>query len=136
MKANVSKLREGDKIRQYRKEDHFYSQLSMIDPSSGREVVCARFYSPFRGSNIYACIWVRPCDLRADESAYGFGGGKAGGYGYHKASAALADAISDAGIELDEEISGHGGAAMESAIYAIARANTGKRKFYMVRAHG
>ncbi|MEO1208425.1 MAG: hypothetical protein AAFX78_02685 [Cyanobacteria bacterium J06638_20] len=136
MKANVSNLRYGDKLRQNRKENHFYSQLALIDPASGREVVTARFYGTLRGSTVYACIWVRPCDLSAEKSAYGLGGGKAGGYGYHKASAALAEAISDAGITLDESITGRGDAPMESALYAIAKANTGKRKFFMVRAHG
>lgn len=133
MKANVSNLRYGDKLRQNRKDNGFYKQLAMIDPKTGREIVTARFYMPGQTTQ-YACIWVYG-DIGSEESAYGSGGGRAGGYGYHKASAALAEAISDAGITLDQSISARGDATMESALYAIARANTGKRKFFMVRAH-
>ena len=53
-----------------------------------------------------------------------------------KESAALEEAIEDAGIELDSPISGHGDSAMDDALQAIARAVTGKRKFFKVRAHG
>ncbi|MFX5068880.1 hypothetical protein ABTC68_19770, partial [Acinetobacter baumannii] len=66
---------------------------------------------------------------------YGRGQGKAGGYGYHKPSAALADAISDAGIRLSRSISGCGDDVMRDACEAIARALTGKRRFIVHVAH-
>lgn len=50
------------------------------------------------------------------------GQGKAGGYGYHKDSAALADAIDSAGIKLDRSISGVGSEAMREALLAIGTA--------------
>lgn len=65
-------------------------------------------------STMYASIWIY------DEKHHTSGTGKAGGYGYHKASAAIADAIESAGIELDEDISGRGDSAIEESLEAIA----------------
>lgn len=50
------------------------------------------------------------------------GNGKAGGGGYHRASAALHHACDAAGIELSEDISGIGECAMRAAMESIARA--------------
>jgi hypothetical protein len=49
------------------------------------------------------------------------GSGKASGFGYHRGSAALADAIDNAGIALSQDINGSGDAAMDRAVMAIAR---------------
>lgn len=137
MKANVSNMNQNSEtLISNRKEDHFFSQRSLIDPKTGREAICVRFYHAPRGSVMYCCVWVNPCDYNAPESSYGHGGGRAGGYGYCKASAAFDDAVRSMGIELNESVSGRGDAALESAMYAIAKANTGKRKFFMVRANG
>ena len=48
--------------------------------------------------------------------------GRATGCGYHRASAALAEAISNAGFTLSESISGVGDSAMRNALLAIAKA--------------
>lgn len=48
------------------------------------------------------------------------GHGTAGGYGYHRPSAALQEALMSAGIKLVEPIDGAGDWAMESALLAIA----------------
>lgn len=61
------------------------------------------------------------------------GNAKAGGYGYCKCSAALGQAIDDAGIALSERIHGVGDAAMERAIKAIGKA-MGFNKITLVRA--
>lgn len=50
------------------------------------------------------------------------GKGRANGYGYHKESAAIADAIDSAGIKLDVDISGVGDKAIRDALAAIGRA--------------
>ena len=67
-------------------------------------------------STVYASIWVHSTDHQTS------GTGKAGGYGYHKASAAIAEAIKSAGIELDKDIAGAGESAIEQALGAIAYA--------------
>lgn len=72
-----------------------------------------------RSSSVaYASIWVHP----KGGNDYRSGAGKAGGYGYHRASAALQEAIASAGITLAVPIDGAGDSAMRAAVLAIARA--------------
>lgn len=126
IKANVVNLCETD--RTYgRHESGFYREIAVLSPADGHAIVTARIYWP--GQTAYCALWI------SDKTRYGRGQGKAGGGGYHKASAALADAIKDAGVELDRSISGVGDAAMEQACEAIARALTGKRRFIVHVAH-
>lgn len=81
------------------------SQFILIDKKTEREVVVARTYMG-RGrsaSQVKAAIWVDLSDkkkLAGWEYGYTSGSGQAGGYGYDKASTAIADAIESAGIEL------------------------------------
>jgi hypothetical protein len=65
-------------------------------------------------STVYASIWVQ-------YGNYCAGHGKAGGYGYHKASAAIEDAIRSAGFTLERSIGGVGESAIEGALRAIAK---------------
>lgn len=64
-------------------------------------------------SRIYASVWV--CGRYS-------GHGWAGGWGYHKASAAAHAAIRSAGITLSASIDGGGDSMIEEALGAIARA--------------
>lgn len=125
MKADVSGLRETAKNA--RRQNGFYREIAVIDPATGRAPVVARIYWP--GQTAYCSLWI------GTGEKHGRGAGSAGGGGYHKASAALADAIRDAGITLTQSISGVGDQAMESACEAIARAATGKRRFIVHVAH-
>lgn len=127
MKVNFQNLDYFDGLHKFRKESSFWKQISAIDPRMGRELVTARWYGS--GSTVYCCLWVH------GDGRHGSGAGKAGGYGYHKPSAALHVAIELAGIKLDQAIHGRGDQDMESAIEAIAKAVTGKRNIYIVRAH-
>ena len=79
-------------------------------------IITARCYMgrSANASTMYASIWIY------DEKHHTSGSSKAGGYGYHKASAAIADAIESAGIELDEDISGRGDSSIEESLEAIA----------------
>jgi len=70
------------------------------------------------GSTWSACLWVNS----SLSKIYTSGTGSAGGYGYHKTSAAAQEAINNAGFELSESISGVGDQAIETAIKAIAAA--------------
>ena len=67
-------------------------------------------------STIYASLWVYDAEHRTS------GTGKAGGYGYHKESEAIAEAVKSAGISLDKGISGEGSSAIDDALKAIAAA--------------
>jgi hypothetical protein len=61
-----------------------------------KTVVTARCYMgrSRSASTVYASVWIHGDDI------YTSGHGSAGGYGYHKESAAIDDAITSAGIEL------------------------------------
>lgn len=66
-----------------------------------QEVVCVRTYFNERGTGmqpVRACVWITPAVDSGEE--WRSGAGSAGGCGYHKESAAIADALADAGVEL------------------------------------
>ena len=109
------------------------NRIVLIDKKTEREVLDTGFYMA-RGRNaqtVYCSIWVHTKDGKEHS-----GHGKAGGGGYHKESAALADAIASAGISLwgdqynrtktpkdtKAHISGCGERAMHDACNAIAYA--------------
>ena len=84
-----------------------------------RELIDCRLYMSRSGdgaSPVYCSLWITGGDR------YTSGAGRANGYGYHKASAAVSDAISSAGIRLDERIDGIGDSAINDALTAIATA--------------
>lgn len=126
MKANVKNIRECDKAHNSRKEKGFFKGIAVLD-NRGGSIVTARFYQT--GIVCYCVVWVHGDD------ASGLGGGRASGYGYHKPSAALSEALNRAGITLDEPISGRGDKAMREACEAVARAVTSKRKLIVHVAH-
>lgn len=131
MKADTENLHDHCGMGSYRKEKGFYRQISIICPRDGSSIVTARFYWPGRdgASNCYACVWIWGGD------SHGHGGGKAGGYGYHKESAALESALHNAGVYLSENIGGRGDSAIRDALTAVARAVTGRRRFFIIEAH-
>ena len=97
MKA-IIKNKEVSNGRNYGGEKELVSAYSIIGTIKGelREVVTVRAYmSRSRSaSSVYASIWIHA-------NGYHLAGhGSAGGYGYHKKSAALQSAINSAGIEL------------------------------------
>lgn len=71
------------------------------------------------GNKNFACLWISGQDRR--------GSGSAGGYGYHRPSAAASEAIRNAGISLALDIDGRGEEAMREALLAIAKALKIKR---------
>ena len=83
-----------------------------------REIIIARCYMgrSANASTVYASVWINTSEVHTS------GKGKAGGYGYHKVSAAIGDAINSAGIALDTDISGVGNSAILDALTAIANA--------------
>lgn len=92
------------------------------------DVVTARvYYSRARSASVaYVSIWATGRGIHCA------GHGTAGGYGYHRNSAALAHAITSAGIRLDSDISGAGTGAMRDALTAIARAMGFKSRLLVV----
>ena len=99
------------------KELVFAMSLVALTPEGElREVVTARWYMgrSRTASVVYCTIWT--------ESGRNSGTGRASGYGYHKESAALAEACESAGITLSRDIAGVGESAIREAILAIGRA--------------
>lgn len=131
MKANIEGIKDGGNIPQNRKENAFVKQYAAYDLSKGaeewrREKICLRIYAT--DARHYACLWVH------DEGHYASGGGHAGGYGYHRGSAAAQEAIQSAGIKLSESIDGRGDEAIKDAIRAIAEA-IGMTEYFIGEAH-
>lgn len=79
------------------------------------EVISARWYMgrSATASIVYCTVWV-------NGGVWVSGSGKAGGYGYCKTSASFANALIDAGIVCNEEISGVGNSQIEKACKTIA----------------
>ena len=97
-----------------------------------REVVIARWYMARKSdgaSPVYASIWTYGAGFDIS------GHGRAKGYGYHKASAALSAAIDSAGVVLSERIDGVGDGATRGALEAIARAIAGDAAEILVTSH-
>ncbi len=94
------------------------SAMVVVDLATGNAVMRATIHRSKAG--VFRCaLWTDYIDA-IGSARYGFG--RAGGYGYCKASAALADAIDKAGIGLSEPIDGRGEQAMRGALVAIAHA--------------
>jgi hypothetical protein len=103
------------------------SVLPHASPPPMREVIDCRCYMgrSSSASVVYASIWVH------GNNRWWSGSGSAGGYGYHKTSAAIAAAIRSAGITLGEDIGGAGDYAVKEAFERMVRA-LGYQEFIIV----
>lgn len=99
----------------FRKENYFTRQFTGVTLEAGKikEAVILRIYST--DSRCYACLWTYGNGIYKNGSAY------AGGYGYHRGSAAAAYAIENAGYILSEAIDGRGYDSVREAVKAIVR---------------
>ena len=143
LKATLPKT-ETDNGRNRSQEKELVSYWKVIAYSKGE------FHEPIdcrcwmgrskQASTVYCSIWIR--DRR--NGRWYAGNGSAGGYGYHKESAAIGDAIDSAGVQLTGSVSkrngeakgpahihGVGESAIKAALEAIARA-LGFRKYTIV----
>ena len=125
-------------IASYRREASFWREMSLIDLDKGKDVVNVRFYGS--GATVYCVAWFSlwTYDFPGAELCGGTascrGMGKAGGYGYHKASAAMQEALEDAGITLPADIAGVGDEAMRDALLALAK-HVGIERPFIHTAH-
>ena len=119
-----------DNIHLFRKEKHFYRQVSIINLDTAEEVLIYREYRTNAVS--YSCLWV-DTPAGADPCR---GGGKAGGWGYHRPSAAAQEAFTAAGFTFAELIAGIGDAAVEKACRHAADHIYPGARLMMVKAHG
>lgn len=115
--------------RNHRKENHFMEQYTalILTKEGMREAVTLRVYGT-QAMN-YVCLWFNNGDQWAS------GTGSAGGYGYHRPSAAAAEALKKAGVELSERIHGQGDEVIREAVKALAKKLYPRRKVYIHKAH-
>lgn len=128
---------ESNAINMHR-EKETVSRYLVIDKKTERHIVDCRVYMgrSASSSTAYASIWIYGDNV---PSNYTSGKGQAGGYGYHKESAAIEAALRSAGVELygtaytntyggkvdfkkQAYIGGVGGDAIKSALLAVAYA--------------
>ena len=92
-------------------ERELSNYYKLIDKKTEKTIVDCRLYIGRSSSAtaVHCSLWVQ--SVKGQDWADGYtstsGKGTAGGYGYHKASAAVASAISSAGIELWGSPYGH-----------------------------
>lgn len=99
IKAQIVKKQQNAKRPDNKELVSAFSLVVRLPSGELREAVTARCYMgrSASASVIHAVLWVRCAD-----GHWTSGSGSAGGWGYHKESAALADAVKSAGIELKD----------------------------------
>lgn len=99
IKAQIVKKQDNARRPDNKEIVSAYSLVVRLPSGEMREVVTVRCYMgrSARASVIHAVMWVKCAD-----GHWTSGSGSAGGYGYHKESAAIADAVRSAGIELKD----------------------------------
>lgn len=118
-----------DQARKARDNQALIEEYAVLAPRADGIALLVTCLSLARNaSRITSIIWVGGVH----------GSGWAGGYGYHKQSAAVSAAIASAGFELDQDIAGRGDSAITEALCAVAIAvypDVDPAKLYVHRAH-
>jgi hypothetical protein len=111
----------GINAKAHRRENNFLNEFCLISFEKGefKEVATLRVY----GTNAknYVCLWISGEFKGYEGYVSASGSGSAGGYGYHRPSAAAADAFKSAGVDLPFDISGRGDSAINDALNALAK---------------
>ena len=99
IKAQIVKKQDNARRPDNKELVSAYSLVVRLPSGEMREVVTVRCYMgrSASASVIHAVMWVKCAD-----GHWTSGSGSAGGYGYHKESAAIAHAIDSAGVELKD----------------------------------
>ena len=94
------------------------SHLRFITPKFEEPITIRAWMSESRNASmVYASIWFHD----RTGQIHGSGSGSAGGYGYHKESAAINGAFRDAGVTLKVSFGGCGDSSVRIAIESLAR---------------
>jgi hypothetical protein len=129
IKAQIVKKAENAKRPDNKELVSAYSLVVRLPSGEMREVITVKCYMgrSASASVVHAVLWVKCAD-----GHWTSGSGSAGGWGYHKESAAIADAIKSAGIELKDikngrkdhwfDLGGTGTSYYPQVFEAIARA--------------
>lgn len=123
-----------------RQEKHFYNGYKVVTIVNDEmvELVDARLGAT--NNCHYASVWLnmRYCDNNYyNNCGSARGAGKAGGYGYHRASAALESAFSRAGMCFEDGCSCKGESAMRECLLAAGEyLKPEGAKIYLVECYG
>ena len=127
MKAIFDQQKHLDNAKNMNGEKELVQHIVVVDDAgSKRQIVDCRVYMgrSRNASTVYCSIWAS--GYINNEQVWITGHGKAGGYGYHKPSAAMQNAIAAAGFTLTDDngdsmsIYGRGEGVMHDAAIAIA----------------
>lgn len=120
MKAQLLANQGTQRAKNFNRDKMLITAIIVTDKTSARKIVDCRVYigKSNAATTMYCSIWVY-----GDQAYTGLG--KAGGGGYHKASAAMYEAMHNAGWSVSEPISGVGDGAMRDAAMAVAQAVLG-----------
>jgi len=125
--AHVIGPAKGGKMLDEKKLSRSFSFLAITPEGAPEEV--ARILVWGTAARSYASVWLKvPGDWRG-------GHAHAGGYGYHRGSAAVNRALKSAGVLLDYDIEGRGETAYPGAIAAALLALDEYRPVYMLQAY-
>lgn len=128
MNATVINPAEGINQNHRREKNYIGGYIAIAAAPEGvQECVDIKLYST--DSRAYACAWLHYPGF------YSSGSGMAGGYGYHRTSAAAGRALRAAGVSLSEDIDGRGDGAIRDAVEAIAQAMFPGCPVHVVHAH-
>ena len=129
MKAIFDQQKHLDNAKNMNGEKELVQRIVVIDDAGSKQTIvdCRLYMGRSRNaSTVYCSIWAN--GHINNERVWITGHGKAGGYGYHKPSAAMQNAITAAGLTLTDDngdsmpIYGRGDEAMYAAAIAIAAA--------------
>ena len=117
MKTKTFTPQDNINAKSHRRENNFLEsyELLTVDKGEIKELASLRMYGT--NSKNYACLWIH--DSKTD--TFCSGSGSAGGYGYHRPSAAAYEAFESSGITFNEGISGRGDRAIVEALEAIGK---------------
>lgn len=126
---SIGKLREKELVRGYYVinldgDKRYYK--------NNPELIDCRLYMGRSSSSsvVYCAIWI------SCANQYITSKGSAGGYGYHKMSAAVDDALYNAGFKFDEGIDGRGNEAIKEALLAVCEHfGYNRERLYIVESY-
>lgn len=118
------------KPSQRREQNPGYS-ITVVTKKDEREVITIDVTEPKRYRTgmeaVMSCVWIN--DRKT--STYIAGSGSAGGCGYHKPSAAISEAVRNAGIQM-KDFGGCGDSTVTVAIQAIMRSLGYRKNQYII----
>ena len=123
-----------------RQEKHFYNGYKVVTIVNDKMITLVDARLGATPHCHYASVWLNTCYYNNEfYNKFGFarGAGKAGGYGYHRASAALKSAFSRAGMRFSIGCSGMGENAMRDCLLAAGEyLKPDGAKVYLVECYG